>query len=175
MKLKLILIFVFLLSFIPTLVLSATDNPCDPDFKDWGKITSFTCYFIGDLDPTDCEAKGGVFLNAPPFRPNRKCIYPRSYPKDSTNPKKIQCTDVQIRNGTCADSIIALYVDQIYFWALTVIGFLAGVMIMIGGYLYLTGGGSPDQIEKAKKIIGAAIVGIILLAAYPILKAILFQ
>ena len=47
------------------------------------------------------------------------------------------------------------------------------IMIVIGGYLYMTAGGAADRIQTAKKVIGAALLGIIIaLLSFVILNTI---
>jgi len=52
-------------------------------------------------------------------------------------------------------------------------GVVLFVMIIIGGFLYLTAGGNPQQAESARKTITSAIIGIVILAmAYLIIQLI---
>jgi len=52
-------------------------------------------------------------------------------------------------------------------------GIVLFVMIIIGGFLYLTAGGNPQQAESARKTITSAIIGIVILAmAYLIIQLI---
>ena len=39
---------------------------------------------------------------------------------------------------------------------------LALIMTVVGGYLYMTAGGAADRIQTAKKVIGGALLGIII-------------
>ncbi|MBI4089836.1 MAG: hypothetical protein HY421_00370 [Candidatus Kerfeldbacteria bacterium] len=50
---------------------------------------------------------------------------------------------------------------NIISWVLGILALLAVVFVIYGGFIWLTAGGNEDRIEKAKKIIGAAIVGLI--------------
>lgn len=45
---------------------------------------------------------------------------------------------------------------------LQIIGYAAVVFIIIGGFQYLTGGGNPDALRKAKATITNAIIGLII-------------
>jgi len=57
---------------------------------------------------------------------------------------------------------------------LTFLGLIAVVMIIYGGFLYVTAAGNQEHIEKAKKIIIYAVVGIlVILASYAIVSTIL--
>jgi len=65
------------------------------------------------------------------------------------------------------------YVSNIYKFGIWTIGIAAMLMIMIGGYVYLTSAGNTAQTGKAKSIITDAIVGIILaLVSYLLLYTI---
>jgi len=49
------------------------------------------------------------------------------------------------------------------------LGIIAVIVILLGGFKWMTAGGSEDKIGEAKKLIGAGIVGlVIILAAYAI-------
>ncbi len=65
------------------------------------------------------------------------------------------------------------YIAGVYNFGLMVAGFLAMVMIMIGGFMYIAAGGNQTIIGKAKERIFNAIIGlIILLLSYTILNTI---
>ena len=54
------------------------------------------------------------------------------------------------------------------------LGILATVIILIGGFKWMTSQGNTDKVDEAKKLIGAGIVGlIIILAAYAIARFVL--
>lgn len=53
--------------------------------------------------------------------------------------------------------------------ALGLLGIVLLVLLLYGGYLWMTAGGNEDQVSKAKKIITNAVVGlVIIMAAYAI-------
>jgi len=54
------------------------------------------------------------------------------------------------------------YVSNVYKFGIWTIGIAAMLMIMIGGYVYLTSAGNTAQTEKAKNIITDAFIGLIL-------------
>ena len=57
---------------------------------------------------------------------------------------------------------------------LTFLGLIAVVMIIYGGFLYVTAGGNNEKIESAKKIIMYAVVGIIvILLSFAIVNTVL--
>ena len=49
------------------------------------------------------------------------------------------------------------------------LGIIAVIVILLGGFKWMTAGGNEDKVGEAKKLIGAGIVGlVIILAAYAI-------
>ena len=68
---------------------------------------------------------------------------------------------------------IADYIALIYKYMVSVGGILAGIMIMIGGLIYLTAGGSAERVGSAKSYIGNALIGLVLLlTSYVVLQTI---
>lgn len=56
-------------------------------------------------------------------------------------------------------------------WILGIVGSLALVMFIYGGFLFLISGGSSDKISQANKIVVAAVIGlVIVLASFLIIK-----
>ena len=53
-------------------------------------------------------------------------------------------------------------VINIISWVLGILALVAVVMIIIGGFQWLTAAGSEEKIEKAKKVISAAVIGLII-------------
>lgn len=54
---------------------------------------------------------------------------------------------------------------------LGLLGLVALVIILIGGFKWMTSGGNEEKVGEAKKLLGAGIIGIIIvLAAYAIAK-----
>src|SRR6056297_2393068 len=73
---------------------------------------------------------------------------------------------VEVTGNTFADYIIA-----IYNWGIRIIIVLAVIMIMIGGFMWMTAAGSSQRIGQAKDRITSAIVGLILaLGSYTLLN-----
>ena len=65
------------------------------------------------------------------------------------------------------------YIKAIYKYAIGIVGILAAVMLMVGGVVWLTAGGSADRIGKAKEYITASLTGLILaLCSFMILSTI---
>jgi len=74
--------------------------------------------------------------------------------------------EVEVKPDTFAKYLIA-----IYEWAIRVIVVLAVVMIMVGGFMWLTAGGSSQKVNLAKKRINSAIIGLVLaLSSYLLLN-----
>ncbi|MDD5043244.1 MAG: hypothetical protein PHD51_01075 [Patescibacteria group bacterium] len=57
---------------------------------------------------------------------------------------------------------IADYINVIYNYALSIVGIVAVVMIVVGGVIWLTAGGSPDRVKNAKEYIASALIGLFL-------------
>lgn len=55
------------------------------------------------------------------------------------------------------------WVNTVYNFSITAAIILATIMIIYGGYKYITSSGNPDAIAEAKDIITGAIVGLVLL------------
>ena len=79
------------------------------------------------------------------------------------------CIDTLISGGTPLTSYISVVIVF-----LTVLIVAVGVIaIVVGGYLYMTAGGSGDRVQLAKSIVAAAIIGIVLaLTAFVLLSTI---
>jgi type IV secretory pathway VirB2 component (pilin) len=58
--------------------------------------------------------------------------------------------------------------------ALGFLGIIAVIIILIGGFMWMTAGGNEDKVGKAKKLLVAGIIGLaIILSAYVIAKFII--
>ncbi len=65
-------------------------------------------------------------------------------------------------------------VTQIINVALTLLGIVAVVIVLLGGFKWMTAGGNEDKVGEAKKILGAGVIGlVIILAAWGIAAFIL--
>ena len=74
---------------------------------------------------------------------------------------------------TISSNSIGEYINSIYKYAIGTVGILAVVVMMFGGMLWLTAGGSQEKIGSAKSWIGASLTGLVLtLASYTILNTI---
>ncbi|MFA6908511.1 MAG: pilin [Patescibacteria group bacterium] len=52
-------------------------------------------------------------------------------------------------------------VVRIIQWVLGLLGLIAVIMILIGGFQWMTAGGNEEKVASAKKIISAAVIGLI--------------
>ncbi|MFH2136652.1 MAG: C39 family peptidase, partial [Patescibacteria group bacterium] len=65
------------------------------------------------------------------------------------------------------------YIAAIYKYAIGIVGILSGIMIVIGGLLWLTAGGAADRVSTAKSYIESSLVGLVIaLTSYLLLYAI---
>ena len=72
--------------------------------------------------------------------------------------------ELQTQNGDVRDAAIS-----IIRYLMTFLGIIATVIILLGGFRWLTAAGNEDRIAEAKKTIIAGIIGlIIILAAFAI-------
>jgi hypothetical protein len=64
---------------------------------------------------------------------------------------------------------VGTVVGRIIYAALTLIGTIFFVLMVYAGYLWMTARGAEEQVEKAKNIIRAAIIGlVVVVSAYAI-------
>ena len=61
------------------------------------------------------------------------------------------------------DTSISALILRVINIALTVIGLIAVLFLMIGGFRYITSAGNEETAEQAKKIITNAIIGIVII------------
>ena len=67
-------------------------------------------------------------------------------------------------------------VAQIINLILTLLGIVAVVIVLLGGFKWMTAGGNDDKVSEAKKLLGAGVVGlVIILAAWGIARFALEQ
>jgi hypothetical protein len=65
--------------------------------------------------------------------------------------------DVGLGTADLKDTVI-----NILNLALGLLSLVAVVMVIIGGFTWLTAGGNEEKVDKAKKIISAAVIGLII-------------
>jgi len=67
-------------------------------------------------------------------------------------------------------------VIRIIQWVLGFLGLVAVIMILIGGFQWMTAGGNEEKVASAKKIISAAVIGlIVVLLAWAIVTFVVSQ
>lgn len=69
--------------------------------------------------------------------------------------------------------LIARYLKAIYNWGLGIAGIIAVVMLMAGGLMWITSGGSGDMVSRAQKMIVGSITGLALLVGAYLLLTII--
>ncbi len=76
-------------------------------------------------------------------------------------------------NQSCKFPWIAQYIAAIYNYAIGIVGIVAVIVMMVGGFLWLTAGGNAGQITEAQNWIKASVVGLVIaLSSYVILDQI---
>ena len=64
-------------------------------------------------------------------------------------------------------------ITNLRLWLVGLLGVGATLMLTVAGWLYMTAGGNPTQIEKAKTAFRSALVGYALAALAPVLVGVL--
>jgi len=87
---------------------------------------------------------------------------------------KANFSDVSCVAGQpCPINWISEYIAVIYKYGIGLAAVLATIMIMIGGFIWLTSAGSPDKVGKGKEFITSALTGLLLaLFSYMILATV---
>ncbi len=68
---------------------------------------------------------------------------------------------------------IGKYIQSLYTYAISIVGIVATIMLMFGGFTWLTAGGSGEKVGKARDIIFGSLTGLVLaLTSYTILNLI---
>lgn len=73
--------------------------------------------------------------------------------------------NLPLDNGEATKSDFYDYVQQVYNFLIGAAGICALLMIVIGGFMYLTSAGNNSKMEKAKSVIADAIIGLLLVMA----------
>ncbi len=83
-------------------------------------------------------------------------------------------------NGVAGEGIVLgqkdprTMVAQIINVVLTLLGIIAVVIVLLGGFKWMTAGGNEDKVSEAKKLLGAGVIGlVIILAAWGITSFVL--
>lgn len=78
----------------------------------------------------------------------------------------------QITNPLGTNNLQAV-IGNIIKWANALAASLTTLMILVAGYLYLTGGGSEDQIKKAHRALTWAVIGFAVILFSAVAEAII--
>ncbi len=82
--------------------------------------------------------------------------------------KDAVCKGVELTGGTCdaaaANSSVGNLIKQVINTLSVVIGVVSVIMIMIGGFKYITSNGDSNSIQSAKNTILYAIIGLVIVA-----------
>lgn len=112
----------------------------------------------------------GLFSFTPAFAASTLC------PDGSAPVKQSIGVGIQGNKEVCGKTgqdLLKNYLMAIWGWGTALISALAVLVIIFGGYRYMTSGGSPDKIESAKNMIVGALSGLLLIIfSYVILNAI---
>ena len=81
----------------------------------------------------------------------------------STGTEK-KCTDKNAKGASLGGSCIDNTVNNVIDIFSVVVGLVAVIMIMVGGFKYVTSGGESAQVSSAKNTILYAVVGLIVVA-----------
>ncbi|MDO8505402.1 MAG: pilin [bacterium] len=81
--------------------------------------------------------------------------------------------NLQVSIGGYKVTGIEQYIRRLYVYFVSIAGIVAGIMIVWAGVKWLTSAGAPERITDAKKKIGNAVIGLVLiLGSYVILQTI---
>lgn len=73
-------------------------------------------------------------------------------------------TDTEITiGGKVKFTDLGDYIRTIYTWMVGIGGLVAVILIIVGGFIYMTSAGSPDRVKAAKERISHALLGLLLL------------
>ena len=66
-------------------------------------------------------------------------------------------------DGIATIDCVPLFIMNIIYWGILLAGFVAAIVVIMGGIRFLTSGGDPKKLDLAKKTIGFAVLGLVLL------------
>jgi len=89
--------------------------------------------------------------------------------EDSPNETLKSLEDVAGQAGLKTETRLPVLVGKIAEKALQLIGLIMVVLLISGGFMWMTSGGSEEKVKKAKDLMGAAVIGlVIIILAYAI-------
>ncbi len=133
-----------------------------------------SCSCTPTSDPT-CPCTG---LTPAPGQNTGKAIEKLPAPALSVPIPLLQLSEAPVSDqggGITTISIpwIVQYLSGLYRWLVGIVGMLAAVMMMIGGFQYMTAGGDLGKVGKGKQRITDALTGLVLtVGAYLLLNAV---
>ena len=68
--------------------------------------------------------------------------------------------NLMVGNASPEDIVVS-----IINWVLGILALIAVVMILVGGFKWMTAGGNEEKVEGAKKLLIAAIIGLVIILA----------
>lgn len=92
----------------------------------------------------------------------------------ATDPKDAVCQGVKATGGSCdtpapGETSINSTIKTIIRILSIIVGVVAVIMIIIGGFLYVTSGGDPQKTANAKNTLLFAVIGIVIVALAQVL------
>lgn len=93
---------------------------------------------------------------------------PSGVPVTLTGPKleipipNVNLSDPIVADGKVTIPYLAQYISGVYTFMISIVGLLAAVMMIIGGFQYLTSAGDSSKISAGKKRITDALIGLVL-------------
>ena len=76
-----------------------------------------------------------------------------------------EATAIEIGNPLGRGATFQTIIKNVTQWAIAIAVPLTTLMVVIAGYLYLTGGAKPEQIKKANQALTWAAIGFIIILA----------
>jgi len=114
------------------------------------------------LITTPAYGQGDILPTASGTTSEKTCKNPATHSYDAT-----YCGDYAL------DDFVRLAIN-VSKWILGIVGSLSLVMFIYGGFMFLISAGSADTIGKAKKILIAAVIGLVIVfSSYLIIKFVL--
>jgi Zn-dependent protease with chaperone function len=99
-----------------------------------------------------------------------------AYQAQALEESDLGITDIESSGIVLSDQDPITTATQIINTILLLLGIIAVAIVLMGGFKWMTAGGNDDKVSEAKKLIGAGVIGlVIILAAWGIAKFILVK
>jgi hypothetical protein len=83
---------------------------------------------------------------------------------------EVSFTKMVMKDGAITTPFIGQYISGVYNFLISIVGVVAAVVMMVGGFQYLTAGGDKSKVDAGKERIRNALMGMVLaLGSYAIL------